>query len=372
MTSLRLAIIADYLEEGWHSMDLCAEKLHEYLQLEHSHQIEVTIIRPSFNWRFFKIRKQKNLVKLDRFINRFMDYPIYLKSIAKDYDFFHIADHSYAHLAHYLPPQKTGVFCHDLDAFRSVINPELEPRPIWYKFMSKHILSGLSKAKFIFYTTSEIAKQIKTFQIAPKSETKQALLGISSEFSTSKIFTENLIQYPYLLHVGSCVPRKRIDVLLKIFAKILPIYPNLKLVKVGISWLPEHIQLIAEHELQNSIVEMSNLEREKIAHLYQQAQLVLLTSEFEGFGLPVIEALACGATVLVSDIPVLREVGRTAVICCSVGDIDMWVNTIVELLETPQKAPSLEVKLEQASKYSWSNHAEVIANAYLDLASKNH
>jgi glycosyltransferase involved in cell wall biosynthesis len=370
MSILRLAIISDYLEEEWISMNLCAEKLYEFLKSEHNDRISVTLIRPKFICQFARTSNQKRLFKLDRFLNRFVYYPKYLKSIVNDYDFFHIVDHSYAHLAHYLPPKNTGVFCHDLDAFRSILQPELEPRPMWYKFMANHILSGLSKAKFIFYAASEIAKQIKTYQIGPKAEIKQALYGISSEFSTvSMVSTEGLIQYPYLLHVGSCVPRKRIDVLLKIFARVSQIYPNLKLVKVGVNWLPEHIQLIAEHELQNSIVEMSNLEREEIAHLYQQAQLALLTSEFEGFGLPVIEALACGATVLVSDIPVLREVGGTAVICCSVGDIDMWVNTIVELLEKPQKAPSLEVKLEQANKYSWSTHAEVIANAYLDLAS---
>jgi len=113
---------------------------------------------------------------------------------------------------------------------------------------------------------------------------------------------------------------------------------------------------------------MSNLERTQIAALYQQAKLVLLTSESEGFGLPVIEALACGATVIASDIPVLREVGGDAVMYYSVGEIDTWVKAIVKLLEMKQNPPTLETKLDQAHKFSWSNHAQTIANAYLSLA----
>jgi glycosyltransferase involved in cell wall biosynthesis len=94
---------------------------------------------------------------------------------------------------------------------------------------------------------------------------------------------------------------------------------------------------------------------------------VLLTSEAEGFGLPVIEALACGAIVAVSDIPVLREVGGAAVVYCPVADVSAWVKTVEQLLENPTSAPEYSLRLAQAQKYSWSAHAQTIANAYLQL-----
>jgi glycosyltransferase involved in cell wall biosynthesis len=93
-----------------------------------------------------------------------------------------------------------------------------------------------------------------------------------------------------------------------------------------------------------------------------------LTSEAEGFGLPVIEALACGAIVAVSDIPVLREVGGSAAVYCPVADVAAWVGTVERLLESPNTAPECNLRLAQAQKYSWSTHAQMIAKAYLQLA----
>ena len=57
---------------------------------------------------------------------------------------------------------------------------------------------------------------------------------------------------------------------------------------------------------------------------------MLLPSTSEGFGLPVIEALACGATVVVSDIAVLRQVGGDGVVRCPVNDLDAWCDAVVQ------------------------------------------
>ena len=58
----------------------------------------------------------------------------------------------------------------------------------------------------------------------------------------------------------------------------------------------------------------------------------MLPSDAEGFGLPIIEALACGAPVIASDLPVLREVGGDAVRYCAVGDVDAWSSAIVDVI----------------------------------------
>jgi glycosyltransferase involved in cell wall biosynthesis len=95
---------------------------------------------------------------------------------------------------------------------------------------------------------------------------------------------------------------------------------------------------------------------------------VLLTSDAEGFGIPLAEALACGAPVVASDIPPFREVGGEAVTLCARGDVEAWSAAVTRLLEHPEEAPSRETRRVVARRYSWKAHAEVIRNTYLRLS----
>jgi glycosyltransferase involved in cell wall biosynthesis len=361
-------------------MDLCAQMLSKHLQAEHTAPIQATQVCPKFNWRCQKIPrlgKKHFAYNADRLINRFGDYPNYLHQRVKDFDLYHIADHSYAHLAHILPPECTGVYCHDIDTFRSLLEPMKEPRAGWYKAMSRRILRGLQSCAVVFYSTAEVKRQIEHYQLVESSRLVYAPFGIAPEFSITpenasipdQQILEQIGETPFLLHVGSCIPRKRIDILLQVFAELKAIHPQLRLVKVSGEWTPIQQQQIAQLNIKNSITHLQNLQRTTIAALYQRASAVLLTSEAEGFGLPVIEALACGAITVVSDIPVLREVGQKAAVYCPITDVSAWVKTIEQLLLNPTSAPDMNLRLNQANKYSWSAHAQIIAQSYLKLIS---
>jgi glycosyltransferase involved in cell wall biosynthesis len=369
-TKPRLAIICDYPEENWHSMDLCANMLIEYLQLEHSETLEVVKICPRFHPRLQNLPwlgQKKGAYNGDRLINRFWDYPQYLKGIVKDFDLFHIADHTYSQLAHVLPSDRTGIFCHDLDAFRSILDPAQEPRPRWYKAMTRRILTGFQKAAIAFHSTTEIQRQIASSGIL-SCPIFHNPYGFSAEFSPHNSESPiSLPEAPFLLHVGSCIPRKRIDILLEVFAGARNANPNLKLVKVSGEWTSQQRSQIAQLDLEDSIIHLQGLERKAIAALYQRAAAVLMTSEAEGFGLPVIEALACGAIVICSDISVLKEVGGAAAIYCPLTDIAAWIDQVQNVITNPAIAPSLDIRLAHAQKYSWSNHADIVATAYLEL-----
>ncbi|MBK1988957.1 glycosyltransferase [Sphaerospermopsis aphanizomenoides BCCUSP55] len=379
MSKLHLAIIRDYPEENWHSMDLCSQMLLKHLHAEHTPSIQALEVLPQFKRRFQQIPrlgKKHFAYNADRLLNRFWYYPQYLKTKLTSDDFYHIADHSYAQLALVLPPERTGVYCHDIDAFRSLVEPEKEPRPAWYQAMSGRILRGLQSCAIVFYSTAEVRKQIEHYQLVEPSRLVYAPYGIAAEFGINTEIQSNIDQEilqqistaPFLLHVGSCIPRKRIDILLEVFARVRSIHPELRLVKVSGEWTQSQQQQIADLNLSKSIIHLQNLERATIATLYQRASAVLLTSETEGFGLPVIEALACGAIVIASDIPVLREVGGQAVIYCPSANVSAWVETVVQFLSNPTTAPSINLRLSQAQKYSWSNHAQIIAKSYLKLA----
>ena len=108
-----------------------------------------------------------------------------------------------------------------------------------------------------------------------------------------------------MIHVGSTIPRKRIEVLLEIFAELKRTFPELMLVKVGGSFTCEQNELMRRLDLARDLVHAPFLDARAIASLYRRAALLLQPSDAEGFGLPVIEALACGCPVVASAIPTL-------------------------------------------------------------------
>jgi glycosyltransferase involved in cell wall biosynthesis len=118
------------------------------------------------------------------------------------------------------------------------------------------------------------------------------------------------------------------------------------------------------------------LDRVTLAAVYRRAALALLPSEREGFGLPVVEALACGTPALVSDIPVLREVGSDAVTYAPLGGVEAWRDAILRLLEERARdARAWAVRrargLERASEFSWSRYADDFADLYLAVAGQS-
>ncbi|MEE3717743.1 glycosyltransferase [Tumidithrix elongata RA019] len=311
---------------------------------------------------------------LDIMFNHFWVYPQALKKVRRHFRYFHICDHSYANLVHDLPAERTGVFCHDLDAFRSLLEPEKYRRGWHYNVGQKHVLTGMQKAKFVFYTTQEVRQEIERYQLIDPSKLIQAPLGIAAEFNAiaSQVPSKALDavgKSPYLLSISSNQIRKRLDILLQIFAGIHERFPELKLVRVGAEWTPQIQKLIQSLGIETSIIRLQGLERNDLAALYRQATITLVTSESEGFGLPVIEALACGSPVVASDIPVLREVGGSAVTFCPLTHISDWVTTLEKHLQDPSVQPSKAERLGQAAKYSWAAHAKTISEAYEQLES---
>jgi glycosyltransferase involved in cell wall biosynthesis len=79
----------------------------------------------------------------------------------------------------------------------------------------------------------------------------------------------------------------------------------------------------------------------------------------------LLEALACGAMVVASDIPVLREIGGNAVVYCPVADVPRWAASIEKLLLHPAGGPDQNHRLAQAQRFSWDRHAETILRTYL-------
>jgi glycosyltransferase involved in cell wall biosynthesis len=175
-----------------------------------------------------------------------------------------------------------------------------------------------------------------------------------------------------ILHVGSTIARKRIDILLRVFARLKRLFPATRLLRVGGALTVEQAQLARKLEISESVLELPHLDRPGLAAVYRRAALVLLPSQREGFGLPLVEAMACGTSVVASDLPALREVGGDAAVFCETGNIDVWAETVSQLLTERREQPERWLKrreagLAQAAKFTWSEYARKMANVYMSV-----
>lgn len=366
-TRLRLGVIRVYREEDWPSMDLCADQLLKFLHNEHD--IEAVDLSFEFRTRFQRIPwwgHKRVAYNADRLLNRHYDLLKHLRRVRHEFDWFHVVDHSYAMVGKALPQGRYGVFCHDLDAFRCLLEPERERRPWWFRHMTRRVMAGVLAARVVFHSTRSVRQKILHHQLVPEERLVEAPYGIAEEFTVDCSDTAKL-KYPYLLHVGSGIPRKRLEVLLSVFAQLRYRFPELRLIQIGGMWSDIHRQIIHDYQLEGVIEQRRGLTRPELAALYRGASVVLLPSEAEGFGLPLVEALACGAPVIASDLPVFREVGGQAVIYQPVANVPAWVDAVASVLVNPSTAPARSERLLQARRYSWANHAHTIAQTYLKL-----
>ena len=124
MTRPRVAVVSDLREEHWPSMDLVAEVLVSGLEAGGDRAVDPFHLCPPMTRRLTRVPwlgRRALLNTTDRVINRYWDYPRWLRGQIDRFDLFHIVDHSYAHLASTLPAGRSIVMCHDVDAFAGVL-----------------------------------------------------------------------------------------------------------------------------------------------------------------------------------------------------------------------------------------------------------
>jgi glycosyltransferase involved in cell wall biosynthesis len=390
---IRLALLCDYPEEEWPSMDLFGEMILEHLRRGHAGQVEPVRVCPPYRHRLsgLPVLGGKGLARnADRLANRFLDYPSHARRLARSgrFDLFHLVDHSYAQLVHELPAGRAVVTCHDLDTFRCLLEPAAEPRPAWFRAMARRILTGLQKAAAVPCVSEATRDAILAHGLLPAERLSVVPTAVPPEFlpdpdPEADARADALLGPPApepeagpdLLHVGTTIPRKRIDVLLRAFAGVRRAQPSARLLRVGGPLTAGQASLAAELGVADAVLTLPFLDRRTLAAVYRRADLTLQPSDAEGFGLPLAEALACGTPVLASAIPALREVGGEAVAYAPPGDAPAWVEAALDLLERRRADPAgwrarREAGLARAERYRWAAHVDRLAALYRDVLAR--
>jgi len=380
----RVALVSDLIEEKWPSMELVSDMLLENLELQHSSEFVATRLRPHMQRRFSCIPVSQAgpfFNNVDRFINRFVDYPFWLQRQMAGFDLFHVIDHSYAQLVRTLRAKPTIVTCHDLDTFGCILNREQQRSPRWFRAMTERILDGFRQADHVIAVSAATRDEILRHGLFSPHQVSVVHNGVhpscspepvpAADAEADRLFPD-LRGARWLLNVGSTMPRKRLDVLLQVFAAVRRKLPGIRLLRVGGPMTPAQQQLARDLEVENEIVEAPPLTRDVLAAVYRRADLLLHTAEAEGFGLPLIEAMACGCPVVATDLPVLREIGGAEVAYCSLMDFDAWTQTIADLLiERVQQNGARELRrkraIAHAARFSWPENARRTAQIYREV-----
>jgi len=383
----RVALVSDLREERWHSMDLIAEMLLLNLRAPEARLVEAVQVRPAMVRRATRlplVRSTRMAETTDRIINRVWDYPRWLRPQGGEFDLFHIIDHSYAHLVTSLPPGRSLVMCHDLDAFQGVL-PGSGGGSLVGRALGRRLLEGLMAARRIVCGSIATRSELVSCGLVPASRITVVPNGVhptcsprpdpSAEREAAALLGSVDVIRPELLHVGSTIPRKRIDVLLEVFALLRRDHPNLRLVRVGDTFTRSQERLASRLKLADHITVLPFVDRRVLAAIYRRVAVLLQPSDREGFGLPVAEAMACGTPVAASDIAALREVGGDAASYCPVGDLDGWTSGVAVLLEERATNPDRwrarrTAGIAQARRFNWQEHARRMTDVYREILSE--
>jgi glycosyltransferase involved in cell wall biosynthesis len=170
----------------------------------------------------------------------------------------------------------------------------------------------------------------------------------------------------FLLFVGTLEPRKNVPLLLDAFS-IVRRQLDVQLVLVGArGWLDAPIvSAHARSGVGDAARFVGWVDEADLAVLYSHAGAMVLPSLYEGFGLPVLEAMACGAPVICSNAGPLPEVAGDAGVMLPPSDPAAWANAVVSVLASPARREELRARgFARAAAFSWKRTAEATRDVY--------
>lgn len=368
---LKLALIADFPEERWESMDLVADMVELHLKSDLSNKIEVHRITPRYQPLFSRLSRSRLAWNLDRLINRRIILKNGIsKAIASDsFNMALIVDHSYAHIMPVLKQKrlKTLVTCHDTDALKPLNNSSRSLKNRLRRWFARPIESGLRNADCIICDSETVRQELIHVWSFPPESIHTIPIGVAPEFHLDNAHDQSLMRadldgkWPVLVHVGTNTPRKRLDLLISTVSALSSVFPNLTCIRIGGGFNRQQKQELAENRTQHYFQVMPRLSRSEIAAIYRAASLVLITSDAEGFGLPMVEALSCGSRVLSTDLPVLREVGGEFATYTPPGDLKGMIRNASQMLNEKSGDVNQESLRAFLSKYNWSHYVQELS-----------
>ena len=357
---MKAVLFRDHPAENWPSMDRYAESLFEGLQ---------QVAAP--NWRFgMPMPPALRSGAYGQLLNRAMLYLLWARQNQADVN--HILDHSYGHLLFALDPARTIVTIHDVAPLRYPGRRLGITGMLW-----RYAWRGLQRARHIIVVSQFSADEVKTWLDSPDMHISVVHQAVAPHFhpqppasnrSTRSQFTPE--QGRLLLHVGSAQVRKNLPTLLEALALLRKQDIPAVLVQVGAQLTPTLQRLIIELDLQNAVYFQDKIAEDALVRLYAAADLFIFPSYYEGFGMPVLEAMACGTPVVAANTASLPEVVGDAGLLTEPTPVAL-ADAIARVLTTSELRKELRSRgLERASQFTWQETARKTVAVYQAIASE--
>ena len=313
----------------------------------------ITTIKTPYKWGFWS-----------RFVRLFFTIP----KLAKKQNLDIVIEP--AHFGPFNLPKtiKKVTFIHDLTP---LINRKWHPFHsfIGHKFFLKRILI---KADLILTNSDYTKKDIVEMLSISSSKIQSVHLGISNIFSSNedqRVLIEYGICKEYLLYQGTLEPRKNILNLIKGYEKYRDDNPssNEQLILSGREgWKSRDIiRKKYDSKYSDDIILLGYVRREHMPVIYSEAKMFIYPSYYEGFGLPVLEAMACGTPIITSSTSSLPEIGSTHSSYFNPNDIKDIASSI-EKGKNKSKV-DLNAQVDYAKSFTWHKTAQKVIDSLEDL-----
>lgn len=238
---------------------------------------------------------------------------------------------------------------------------------------------SIKKADFII-TVSEAVKAeiVKEFSLSPEKCIVTTIPPDASYFTknTNDIHAKyHIPTKKYIYFMGNLEPRKDLPTLINAYRQ-LPVAMKKEYSLVlagGNGWKTENSRqaLKEAQEAHENVIHVGFVDSADTAAFYQKASLFVMPSIYEGFGMPILEAMAGSCPVLASDIPVLRESGGSAARYALPGDVNDFTKSIRDILSSSKlKSDMISAGIEHVKSFSWQKNTNVIISTANGLLEK--
>lgn len=344
------------------------------------------------NLSFIDKRSDYSILLKKRDLNKF-DFGKNFKNIEADFNWYSVSEQiklpqllnnlklDLVHFPHFNVPVlykgKFIVTIHDLIHQHFTMNRATTLDPVTYKLKQlgykKVFKSAVKKSEYILvpseFVKNQLQKEWKIGEgkiIVTKEGVDESILEVKKKRSRKfqkKLLNKIGIVGDYIFYVGNAHPHKNIEALIKAFRIVLKNNPDLKLVLAG----ADHYfwRRVRQEYKDPEIIYTGFVTDEVLVALFSNAQMFVMPSLEEGFGIPVLESFACACPVVCSDIGSLKEIGGDACTYFNPKSIDDIVRKITEVLDNEKLKQELVSKGERRVKdFSWKKLAEQTLKIY--------
>lgn len=232
----------------------------------------------------------------------------------------------------------------------------------WLKYCGYRIVTSqaIARAKHIFVPTKHVAESVKSWYPQAEEKLQVTIEGASTNLTAPKQKRDA----KHLLYVGSLYPHKNIQVVLKAL-KQLPDW-QLQIVGSRSIFLEQTESLVADLGIQSQVTFSGRLSDTALATAYRTCTALIQPSHSEGFGLTGLEAIALGAPVIASDIPVFHEVYQDAAIYFDQNSPEALIG-LLQAFDTHAQQYDEKTQQKVLAQYSWKRMAKQTYSSYLNV-----